>query len=89
MRRPEGVTMIAIWFFIQSSFALLGLGGIRSATDALEFLIAGATAVAVGTASFVTPDCAAHVVDGLRDYCARMQIDRLGTLTGSLDGGTG
>ncbi len=64
---------------------LLGLGGIRTAADAIEFMLAGATAVSVGTASFIQPDCAARLVDGLRDYCARAGIARLSDLVGSLD----
>ena len=63
---------------------ILGLGGIRTAADALEFIIAGASAVAVGTASFIQPDCAARIVDGIRDYCARHDIARLSDLVGSL-----
>jgi dihydroorotate dehydrogenase (NAD+) catalytic subunit len=69
----------------EARIPLLGLGGIRSAADAVEFLMAGATAVAVGTASFVEPDCAVQIVAGLRDYCARKKITRLAELTGSLD----
>jgi len=63
---------------------ILGLGGIRTAADAIEFIIAGASAVAVGTASFVQPDCATRIVDGIRDYCARHDIARLSDLVGSL-----
>lgn len=68
----------------EAQIPLLGLGGIRTAADAIEFLIAGATAVAVGTASFVEPDCATQVVAGLREYCLRKRIARIGELTGSL-----
>ncbi len=68
----------------EAGIPILGLGGIRTAADAIEFLIAGATAVAVGTASFVEPDCAAQVVSGLRDYCVRKKITSLAELTGSL-----
>jgi dihydroorotate dehydrogenase (NAD+) catalytic subunit len=63
---------------------ILGLGGIRTAADAIEFIIAGASAVAVGTASFVQPDCATRIVDGIRDYCAGHNITRLSDLVGSL-----
>jgi dihydroorotate dehydrogenase (NAD+) catalytic subunit len=66
------------------SVPILGLGGIRTASDAIEFLIAGASAVAIGTASFIQPDTAAHVIDGIRDYCARHNIARLTDLIGSL-----
>jgi dihydroorotate dehydrogenase (NAD+) catalytic subunit len=63
---------------------ILGLGGIRTATDAIEFLIAGASAVAIGTASFIQPDTAIRVVDGIRDYCARHNMAKLTELVGSL-----
>ena len=63
---------------------ILGGGGIRSAADAVEFLIAGATAVSIGTASFIYPDTAIKVIDGIEDYCRRHKIERFGELTGSL-----
>jgi dihydroorotate dehydrogenase (NAD+) catalytic subunit len=63
---------------------ILGLGGIRTASDALEFLIAGASTVAVGTASFIQPDAAIRIIEGLQDYCARHNIARLSDLIGSL-----
>ncbi len=63
---------------------ILGMGGIRTAADAIEFLIAGATAVAVGTASFVHPDCTLTILKGIREYCRRKGIFRIGDLVGSL-----
>jgi dihydroorotate dehydrogenase (NAD+) catalytic subunit len=63
---------------------LLGLGGIRTASDAVEFLLAGASAVAVGTASFLEPDCAVRIIDGLETYCAHHNMTRLADLVGSL-----
>lgn len=62
---------------------ILGLGGIRTAADAIEFIIAGASAVAVGTASFIQPDCATRIVDGIREYCARHDVAKLSDLVGS------
>lgn len=61
-----------------------GMGGIMGAADALEFLIAGATAVAVGTANFIDPRIALETVTGIRDYLARHQLAKLAELTGSL-----
>jgi dihydroorotate dehydrogenase (NAD+) catalytic subunit len=49
---------------------IVGIGGVATAEDAIEFLLAGATAVQVGTASFADPMAAKKVLDGLRDYCA-------------------
>ena len=63
---------------------ILGLGGIRTASDAIEFLLAGASAVAVGTASFVQPDTATRIVRGIRDYCIQHNVARLPDLVGSL-----
>jgi dihydroorotate dehydrogenase (NAD+) catalytic subunit len=64
---------------------IIGMGGIASARDALEFMIAGASAVQVGTASFVDPFIWSKLVDGTRDYMARHQIAHLTDLIGSLD----
>ncbi|MEN8127703.1 MAG: dihydroorotate dehydrogenase [Planctomycetota bacterium] len=63
---------------------ILGMGGIRTATDALEFIIAGATAVAIGTATFVYPDTAEKVAMGLRDYCRNKGISDIHELIGCL-----
>jgi dihydroorotate dehydrogenase (NAD+) catalytic subunit len=68
----------------KAGIPILGLGGIRTASDALEFIIAGASAVAVGTASFIQPDCAAQIIDGIGDYCIRHNVAKLSDLIGSL-----
>ena len=64
---------------------VIGMGGIATATDALEFIIAGATAVQVGTANFVDPFIWNKLVDGLRDYMRRHGIARVADLVGSID----
>jgi dihydroorotate dehydrogenase (NAD+) catalytic subunit len=64
---------------------IVGMGGIASARDALEFIIAGASAVQVGTANFVDPLIWPALLDGVRDYMQRHQIARLADLIGSLD----
>ena len=56
---------------------ILGMGGIVTPEDAIEFLCAGATAVAVGTANFVDPTTALRVIDGIRDYMARHGLARV------------
>ena len=63
---------------------ILGMGGVRTAADALEFIIAGATAVAIGTATFVYPDTAEKVAVGLRDYCRNKGISDIRELIGCL-----
>lgn len=64
---------------------IIGMGGIASADDVLEFMIAGATAVQVGTANFVDPFIWPKLLDGLRRYMARHNIARLADVTGTLD----
>ena len=50
---------------------IIGLGGIMNATDAVEFLLAGATAVQIGTANFIDPQITIKVIDGIDDYLKR------------------
>lgn len=64
---------------------ILAMGGIYEPKDAIEFFLAGATAVAVGTATFTDPSTAARVCDGLADYCARKGFASVRDLTGALD----
>jgi dihydroorotate dehydrogenase (NAD+) catalytic subunit len=66
---------------------VVGMGGIADARDALEFIIAGATAVQVGTANFVDPFIWAKLLDGIDDYGARHAIARIADLVGSVDTG--
>lgn len=63
---------------------IIAMGGILEAREAIEFLIAGATAVAVGTANFIDPTTPLRVIDGIRDYLVRHQMDSVARLTGSL-----
>lgn len=67
------------------SIPVIGMGGIMDATDAAEFLLAGATAVAVGTANFVDPTATVRVVDGLTEYCRRHGVRRVADLVGALE----
>jgi dihydroorotate dehydrogenase (NAD+) catalytic subunit len=64
---------------------VIGMGGIASARDALEFMIAGATAVQVGTANFVDPFIWAKLLDGLREYLVRHDMPRVSDLTGTIE----
>jgi len=66
------------------SVPLLGIGGIASGRDALEFLIAGATAVQIGTANYYDPTVTMKVIDELGQYCRDQSIDRITSLVGSL-----
>lgn len=64
---------------------IIGVGGIQYPCDAVEFLLAGATAVQVGTASFVDPAAALSVVRGLEQYCSANSLPRAADLTGALE----
>src|SRR5947209_20145221 len=66
------------------SIPVIGIGGIATATDALEFLIAGATAVQVGTANFFNPMACPEIIAGLRDFLAEQQIDDIREIIGTL-----
>jgi len=66
------------------SIPVIGMGGISNAEDALEFLIAGADAVAVGTANFSDPLTSLRVVDGIREYLVRHEMPSVRDLVGSL-----
>jgi len=68
---------------------VLGIGGIRNATDALEFLIAGASAVQVGTANFVDPAAGIRIAEGIDTYCDEHGIADVALLVGSLDAKAG
>jgi dihydroorotate dehydrogenase (NAD+) catalytic subunit len=67
---------------------IIGMGGIATAADALEFMIAGATAVQVGTANFVDPFIWSKLLDGMRDYLHRHRLPRIADLVGSIDTNT-
>jgi dihydroorotate dehydrogenase (NAD+) catalytic subunit len=64
---------------------VVGMGGIMDARDALEFIIAGATAVQVGTANFVEPLLWQKMIDGIADYMRRHNIEHLANLVGTVD----
>jgi len=67
---------------------IIGMGGIQNASDAIEFMIAGATAVAVGTANFYEPQTAVQVIAGIAEYLKRHEIDDIAELTGTVQIGS-
>ncbi len=82
--RPIAVRMV--WEVARAvKLPLIGMGGIMTADDALEFLIAGATAVAVGTANFTSPSSATRVIDGIEAYLIDHKVKRVTDLIGSLN----
>lgn len=83
--RPVAVRMV--WQVAQAvSVPVIGMGGIVEPVDAVEFLLAGATAVAVGTANFVDPHSAERIADGLERFCAERGIARVADLVGAYRG---
>lgn len=66
------------------SVPIIGMGGIASAEDALEFILAGATAVAVGTANFRNPTAALDVIDGIGKYMERQNVADISELIGAV-----
>lgn len=63
---------------------IIGCGGIATAEDVVEFMLAGASAVQVGTASFVDPGVMQKIIDGLQDYCREMGVEDIHSLTGKM-----
>lgn len=68
-----------------SKLPILAMGGIYEAKDAIEFFLAGAAAVAVGTATFTNPNIVSEVYDGLVSYCERHGFKSVSELTGALE----
>jgi dihydroorotate dehydrogenase (NAD+) catalytic subunit len=64
---------------------IIGIGGIMSAADALEFIIAGASAIQVGTANFVNPHVTVDIVDGIEKFLVDLNIDKISDLIGTLE----
>ena len=67
------------------SIPILGMGGIVTPEDAVEFLLAGATAVQVGTASYADPRAVERLAAGLESWCRSHHVEKVSTLTGALD----
>ncbi len=82
--KPIAVRMV--WEAARSvGIPVIGLGGITTPEDAVEFLLAGATAVQVGTASFADPRAVERIAKGLEAWCQRHHVDRVADLIGTLD----
>jgi dihydroorotate dehydrogenase (NAD+) catalytic subunit len=67
------------------SIPIIGMGGITTPADAVEFLLAGATAVQVGTASFADPCAVERIAKGLESWCRRHDVARVSSLTGAIE----
>ena len=79
------IALRMVWQTAQAlKIPVIGAGGIRTAADAIEFLIAGASAVEIGTANFINPSVTIDVLEGIQEYMARHQIKHMKDLIGSL-----
>jgi dihydroorotate dehydrogenase (NAD+) catalytic subunit len=77
-----------VWEAAQAvKIPIIGMGGIQNAADAIEFMMAGATAVAVGTANFYEPQTVLQVIDGIREFMQRKGIQSVRELVGSVQAG--
>jgi dihydroorotate dehydrogenase (NAD+) catalytic subunit len=79
------VALRMVWQVARSvNIPVIGIGGICTAEDALEFLIAGASAVQVGTANFINPRATMEILDGIERYLEKYQLDNIMELVGTL-----
>lgn len=83
--KPMAVYLVnRVFQAVGSQVPIMGLGGIATASDAVEFMIAGATTVAVGTATFAQPDCATAIIEGIGKYCRRKGVSSVKEIVGCL-----
>lgn len=79
------IALRMVWQVAQAvKVPIIGMGGIMTATDAIEFLLAGATAVQIGTANFIEPTATIDVLRGIEDYLERHQLNSIYDLIGAL-----
>lgn len=82
--RPIAVRMV--WQTAKAvSIPVIGLGGIMNGRDALEFILAGATAIQIGTANFVDPCVTVKAIDYIADYCERHGVSDINELIGAVN----
>jgi dihydroorotate dehydrogenase (NAD+) catalytic subunit len=82
--RPIAVRMV--WEVYQKvKIPIIGMGGIMDTESALEFFIAGASAVSVGTANFINPGITVEIIEGISKYLQKKKINSIENLTGSLE----
>lgn len=80
------VALRCVWQVAKAvKIPVVGLGGISSATDAVEFMLAGASAVEIGTANFIDPAISGKVATGIAEYCERHGFEKATDLVGALE----
>ena len=84
--RPVALRMV--WQTAQAvSVPIIGVGGIMTASDAMEFFIAGASAIQVGTANFINPRATLDILEGIETFCRQHRIEKLSDIVGTLKTG--
>lgn len=79
------IALRMVWQVAQAvKVPVIGMGGIMNASDAIEFILAGASAVQVGTANFIDPEITIKIIEGLNDYLDRHKIQSVNDLIGNL-----
>jgi len=79
------IALRMVWQVAQAvKIPIIGLGGIMNATDAIEFFLAGASAIQVGTANFIDPLATVKIIDGIDNYLNRHKISSISELIGCL-----
>jgi len=79
------VALAMVWQLAQKvKVPIVGIGGIMDTKDALEFLLAGASMIQIGTANFVDPRTSIKIIDGLKDYCEENKMKKIKELVGKL-----
>jgi dihydroorotate dehydrogenase (NAD+) catalytic subunit len=84
--KPVAVRMV-YEVFRAVKIPVIGMGGIMTSDDAIEFMIAGARAIAVGTANFVNPGVTVEILNGIMGYMTEHGLQDIGSLTGTVDAG--
>lgn len=80
------VALRMVWQVAQAvNVPVVGMGGIMNTMDAVEFMLAGASAIQVGTANFIDPCVTAKIVDGLESYCQENGFDKVSDLVGAME----
>jgi len=81
--KPVAIRMV--WQVYQAvKIPVCGLGGIMNAEDAIEFILAGASCIQVGTANFIDPTVTIKIIDGITEYCEKNHVNSISELTGAL-----
>lgn len=79
------IALRMVWQVSQAvKIPIIGMGGISTWEDAVEFILAGANAVAVGTANFINPYAPLEIIDGVREYMEKNKVDNMNNLVGKM-----